>query len=148
MEPDVVELNDGRVMMIVRTQLGHIAAAHSTDGGDTWGEPFALDVKAPEAPSTIRRLPSTGELLLVWNNTFAAGQGHGGRRTPLTAAVSSDEGKTWQKVGDLETRSDRTYAYTSLIFAGSRAVLSYWDHDPRTGRYSARFRSLPMAWFQ
>ena len=148
MEPDVVELSDGRVMMIVRTQLGHIAAAHSSDGGDTWGEPFALDVTAPEAPATIGRLPSTGELLLIWNNTFNAGQGHGGRRTPLTAAVSADDGRTWRKVGDLETRTDRTYAYTSLIFAGSRAVLSYWDQDVRSGRFSARFRSLPMTWFQ
>lgn len=147
MEPDVVELSDGRVMMIVRTQLGHIGAAHSPDGGDTWGEPFAVGVTAPEAPATIDRLPATGDLLLIWNNRFAAGQGHGGRRTPLTAAVSSDDGKTWRHVRDLETRDDHTYAYTSLRFVGSRAVLSYWDHDQSSGRYSARFRSVPMTWF-
>lgn len=147
MEPDVVELNDGRVMMITRTQLGHIAAAHSSDGGDTWGEPFALNVTAPEAPATIGRLPSTGDLLLIWNNTFAAGKDHGGRRTPLTVAVSSNEGKTWRHVRDLETRTDRTYSYPSLLFAGSRAILSYWERDSQSDRFSARFRSLPMAWF-
>lgn len=147
MEPDVVELSDGRVLMIVRTQLGHIAAAHSSDGGDTWGEPFALEVTAPEAPATIDRLPATGDLVLIWNNHVSGEQGHGGRRTPLTAAVSSDDGKTWRHVRDIETRSDRTYAYTSLQFVGSRAVLSYWDQDSSSGRYSARFRSLPMAWF-
>lgn len=147
MEPEVVELRDGRVMMIARTQLGHIAAAHSSDGGDTWGEPFALPLPAPEAPATIRRLPSTGDLLLVWNHTYNADQGHGGRRTPLTAAVSSDEGKTWHKIRNLETRTDRTYAYTSLVFVGRRAVMSYWDQDAASSRYSARFRSLPVAWF-
>ncbi|MCA9223264.1 MAG: exo-alpha-sialidase, partial [Planctomycetales bacterium] len=146
MEPDVVELSDGRVLMIVRTQLGKIAAAHSEDGGDTWGEPFELDVKAPEAPSTLRRIPATGDLLLIWNNTFAEGTGHGGRRTPLTAAVSSDDGRTWRNVRNLETRPDRTYAYTSLTFVGPRAIMSYWDQD-KSGRYSNRFRSVPVSWF-
>lgn len=147
MEPEVVELRDGRVMMIARTQLGHIAAAHSSDGGDTWGEPFALPLPAPEAPATIRRVPSTGDLLLVWNHTYDPDQGHGGRRTPLTAAVSSDEGKTWQRIRNLQTRTDRTYAYTSLIFVGRRAVMSYWDQDAASTRYSARFHSLPVDWF-
>ena len=33
MEPEVIELRDGRVLMIVRTQLGYIAASYSKDGG-------------------------------------------------------------------------------------------------------------------
>jgi sialidase-1 len=148
MEPEVLELNDGRVLMIVRTQLGHIAAAYSTDGGDTWSKPADWGVKAPEAPATLRRIPSTGDLLLIWNNTFRNGSGHGGNRTPLTAAVSSDEGKTWRHVRDIETRSDQTYAYTSLTFIGPRAVMSYYVRDEKTGRISTRFRSLPVSWFE
>jgi len=147
MEPEVIELCDGRVMMIVRTQMGHIAASHSTDGGDTWGKPFRLDVKAPEAPATLRRIPATGDLLLIWNHTFSEGAGHGGQRTPLTAAVSSDEGKTWHHVQDLETRTDRAYSYTSLIFVGMRAVLSYYERDAKSGWISSRFRSVPVRWF-
>ncbi|MFV1964988.1 MAG: exo-alpha-sialidase [Pirellulaceae bacterium] len=147
MEPEVIELRDGRVLMIARTQMGTIAASESTDGGDTWGEPFQLDVTAPEAPATLRRIPATGDLLLVWNNTYTEGAGHGGRRTPLTAAISSDEGKTWRHVRNLETRSDSTFSYTSLVFIGSRAVMSYWEQDPETGWHSTRFRSLPISWF-
>jgi sialidase-1 len=147
MEPGLVELRDGRVMMIVRTQLGGIAAAYSTDQGETWGEPFSLDVVAPEAPSTIGRIPATRDLLLIWNRTYDPQAGHGGERTPLTAAVSSDEGKTWRHFRDLETRPDRGYAYTSLRFVGSRALLSYWEHDRRAQRLSTRFRSLPVRWF-
>jgi sialidase-1 len=134
-------------MMIMRTQMGYIAASHSTDGGDTWGEPFPLDVKAPEAPATLRRIPATGDLLLIWNHTYTEGAGHGGQRTPLTAAVSSDEGKTWRHVRNLETRTDRTYSYTSLTFVGSRAVLSYYEGGATSGRTSARFRSVPVRWF-
>jgi sialidase-1 len=146
MEPEVVELTDGRLLMIVRTQLGHIATAYSKDGGDRWGEPGQLSVKAPESPATIRRIPATGDLLLVWNNTHDPKAGHGGRRTPLTAAVSSDEGKTWKHVRDLEADKERTYAYTSILFVKDRVVLTYYVTDPKDQRWSSRFRSLPVRW--
>jgi sialidase-1 len=146
MEPEVIELDDGRVLMIVRTQLGHVATSISDDGGDTWSEPGRLStIQAPEAPATLRRIPSTGDLLLIWNNTYTPGAGHGGRRTPLTAAVSADEGKTWKIVRNLESRDDRSYAYTSLTFIRGRAVMSYWERDG--GMLSSRFRSLPIGWF-
>ena len=147
MEPEVVELKDGRVLMIVRTQLGIIAAVRSSDGGETWGAPVSLDVKAPEAPATLRRIPSTGDLLLIWNNTYTAGAGHGGKRTPLTAAISSDEGMVWRNVRNLETDKSKTFAYTSVTFVRDRVVLSYWESGPAAGQLSTRFRSLPVSWF-
>lgn len=146
MEPEVVELKDGRVMMIVRTQLGYIARSISDDGGDTWSDAIPLsDLKAPEAPASIRRIPSTGDLLLIWNNTYNSAAGHGGRRTPLTAAISSDEGATWRHIRDLETRRDRTYSYPSLIFVNGRAVMSYWESQD--DKISSRFRAVPISWF-
>lgn len=147
MEPEVIELAGGRLMMILRTQLGHIAAGYSDDGGDTWSEARSLGVVAPEAPATIRRIPATGDLLLIWNNTYVAGAGHGGPRTPLTSAVSSDEGRTWRHIRNLEPDAARTYAYTSVLFVQDRALLTYWDNRLGTTRYSSRFRSLPVSWF-
>lgn len=147
MEPEVVELRDGRVLMLIRTQLGYIGRSLSTDGGETWSEMTSLGLKAPEAPATLRRIPSTGDLLLIWNNAFTPGAGHGGPRTPITAAVSPDEGETWRIVGDLESDARRTYSYPSLTFVGDRAILSYWESSPDTGRLSCRFRSLPVTWF-
>lgn len=147
MEPEVIELTDGRVLMIMRNQLGFISKSYSTDGGDTWSKPESLGVRAPEAPSTLRRIPSTGDLILIWNDTYTPGAGHGGKRTPLTAAVSSDEGMTWKNVRNLESRSDRTYSYVSLIFIRDRAVMSYWESAPEFKGYSGRFRSLPVSWF-
>ncbi len=106
MEPEVVELSDGSLLMHFRTQLGHIAASESADGGETWTEARSWGVRAPEAPATLRRIPSTGDLLLIWNDTYRDGEGHGGKRTPLTAAVSTDEGQTWSHRRDLETDPD------------------------------------------
>lgn len=146
MEPEVVELTDGRVLMIVRTQLGYIGKSYSSDGGDTWSNLESLGVRAPEAPSTLRRIPSTGDLVLVFNDTFTPGAGHGGKRTPLTAAISSDEGLTWKKVGNLESDASKTFSYTSLTFVRDRAVMSYWESG--AGRQlSCRFRSVPVSWF-
>ena len=147
MEPEVIELSDGRVMMIVRTQLGYIGRSYSDDGGDTWTDMHSLGVKAPEAPATLRRIPATGDLLLVFNNTFTAGAGHGGKRTPLTAAISNDEGRSWRNVQNLESDPDRTYSYASLVFDRDRAVMSYWDSGAGDGKLSCRFRSLPVTWF-
>ena len=146
MEPEVIELDDGRVMMIVRTQLGYIAMSYSRDGGDTWSEAKQLaNLRAPEAPATLRRIPATGDLLLIWNNKYIPGAGHGGKRTPLTAAVSSDEGNSWKHVRNLESDIERSYAYTSLTFVKDRAIMSYWESD--ADRLSSRFRSLPIDWF-
>ncbi len=147
MEPEVVELNDGCVLMLIRNQLGFVGKSYSNDGGETWNEMESLGVKGPEAPATLRRIPSTGDLLLIWNNTYTERAGHGGKRTPLTAAISNDEGDSWTVVKNLESNPQRTYAYTSLTFVGHRAVMSYWESGPGSGQYSCRFRSVPVNWF-
>ena len=146
MEPEVVELKDGRVMMIVRTQLGFIAQSFSADGGDTWSKPSRLsNLKVPEAPATLRRVPATADLVLIWNDHYVAGAGHGGKRTPLTTAISSDEGRTWRNVRNLETNANKTYSYPSLLFVKGHALMSYWEGQGR--QLSSRFRSVPVGWF-
>src|SRR5262249_15399256 len=120
MEPEVLELSAGRLLMHLRTQLGHIAVSTSADDGETWNEARSWDVRAPEAPATLRGIPATGDLLLIWNDTSRAGADHGGKRTPLTAAVSRDEGRTWTYRRDLETSPEHTFAYTSIAFDQGR----------------------------
>jgi sialidase-1 len=146
MEPEVLELNGGKLLMIARTQLGYVATAISKDGGDHWGGPGQLSVKAPESPATVRRVPATGDLLLIWNNAYDPQAGHGGKRTPLTAAVSADEGRTWKHVRDLEADAGRAFAYTSVAFMRDRVVLTYYVAEPKGNRLSSRFRSLPVGW--
>ncbi len=147
MEPEVIELVDGKIMMIMRNQLGTISKSYSTDRGETWSDPEDLGVKAPEAPSTLRRIPSTGDLVLIWNHTYSEGKGHGGKRTPLTAAISSDEGKTWKRIQNIETDANQTYSYISLTFTGDRALMSYYVNPNGSPNYSLRFRSIPISWF-
>ncbi len=145
MEPEVFELKNGKILMIFRTQSGHIGSSISTDGGDNWSKPGSWGVRAPEAPSTLRRVPSTGDLMLIWNDNYEPGAGHSGKRTPLTVAISSDEGKTWKLKKNLEDNPNNTYSYISLIFHQGRAIIGYYVGDENRV-ISSRFRSIPLSW--
>ncbi len=155
MEPGLIEMKDGRVMQIIRTQTGTIWRSFSSDGGDTWTEAAPWDIEAPEAPSTLVAVPGTGDWLLVWNpkvewgnpEKTILGANHGGARTPLAAMISRDEGRTWNPPRNLEADPAITYAYTSITFHQGRALLSYY-HFPKGGRLlSLKFKSVPLDWF-
>jgi len=147
MEPEVAELASGKLLMIIRTELETIATATSDDGGEHWSAPSQLPLQSPSAPATNRTVPSTGDLMLIWNNLSINPRVQGAKRTPLTAAISRDGGATWENIRNLETDVDRSYAYTSVLFHKDRVLLSYYVGDRQTGRISSRFRSLPVRWF-
>ncbi len=155
MEPGLVELKDGRVMQIIRTQTGFIWRSFSSDGGETWTDAAAWDLEAPESPSTLVRVPDRGDWLLVWNPAVAwsnpektvLGANHGGPRTPLAAMVSRDEGRTWSRPRNVEGNLASTYAYPSVTFHAGRALLTYYDFPNGGKQLSLKFRSIPLAWF-
>lgn len=124
-EPGVVELKGGRLVMFIRNQTGYIYRAYSADGGDTWSDPRPTAIPcAKRSPISCKRIPATGDLLMVWNRRLPdAGAPY--RRTPLTCAVSSDEGETWKHVRDLEVDPDRGFCYTAILFNKDEVVLAY-----------------------
>jgi sialidase-1 len=129
MESHVEELRDGRLLMIVRTQLGAIFQAHSTDGGDTWSKPQTTGLRSPESCPDLVRIPATGDLLIVWNNApyDPAYYSHFGKRTPLSLAVSRDEGLTWRHAADVETDAGWAFSNPGCCFTGRNTlVLNYW----------------------
>ena len=139
-EPGVVELKDGRLLMFIRTSMGSQYFSYSRDGGDHWSPPQPSALTSPLSPATIERIPQTGDLLAVWNNHAQVDEAwravdvnhpdpqrakSGGRRTPLTVAISRDEGQTWEHAKDIETESTGWYCYTAVEFAGDRVLLGY-----------------------
>ncbi len=140
-EPGLVELKDGRVLMILRTNLGYVYKAYSRDGGLTWTEPESTGLVSPRAPATIKRIPTTGDLLMIWNNTPSP------RRVPLTAAISKGEGEKWENFRNLETDERYTYAYTSVTFVGEEALLTYYVYDEKTRLISLKLKIIPIQWF-
>lgn len=125
LEPGLIERRDGSVLMFIRTQLGSAFRALSYDRGETWEETRSLGVVAPEAPTCIKRIPSTGDLLMIWNHVWDPYLSHWGR-SPLTAAISSDEGETWHNFHNIEEDPDRTFSYTSITFIDDDVLLTYY----------------------
>lgn len=118
-EPGVIELKDGRVMMFIRASEGFQQLSYSNDKGETWSHIAASNIQSPLSPASIARIPSTGHLLLVWNNTAEK------VRTPLTIAVSKDEGKTWEHVRNIESDPDGWYCYIAIHFTKKEVLLGY-----------------------
>lgn len=90
-EPAVVELSDGRIVMLIRNdRTGCLYRAESTDGGRTWpafAEP--TDIPNPGAKITLYK-NAEGAIALVHNPNPAPGQ-----RRPLSLWVSYDDMHTW-----------------------------------------------------
>jgi len=148
MEPGLVELKDGRVLQIIRTQMGQIWHAYSSDQGDTWTEAKSFSISSPEAPATIARIPGSKEMLLVYNPTVLTGVSHNGPRTPLVASLSLDEGSTWSKPGVIESDLNATYSYPSVTFHEDRVLLTYYVAPNGSHRLSLKVKSIPLTWFR
>lgn len=92
-EPVVVELSDGRVWMLIRTQHGRFYESLSDDGA-TWTKPRPTRILSSDSPAGLVRLDDGG-IVMFWNNCLRFPYAYGGRHV-LHGAISADDGKTWR----------------------------------------------------
>ena len=125
-EPGLIEMNDGGLMMYIRTNGGFQLLSYSSDGGQTWSHVEPSNIPSPLSPATIEKVPSTGDWLLVWNNNDGSNPEIKDKRTPLTMAISRDEGKTWEKIKNIHDDLDGWYCYIAIHFVSNdNALLGY-----------------------
>lgn len=124
-EPGVVELRDGRLMMWMRTNGGSQFVCYSTDHGGHWTEPRPGNLISPRSPASIERIPATGDLVAVWNDHSDIPDELRNKRTPFTAALSRDEGQTWEPPVVIADHPDGWYCYTAIDFAGESILLGH-----------------------
>jgi hypothetical protein len=133
MEPVIVELKDGRLLMVIRTQLGHLYQSFSEDQGETWLESTPMPLESPESCPYITRIPSTGDLMIVWNGApYDTSEVMFGYRCPLTFAISQDEGQSWSAPIALENDPACTYAMPIVTFNNEWAIFGYYCCDGPT----------------
>ena len=118
-EPNVMELQDGRIWMLIRDRCGRLYQSFSKDGID-WSQPKKSAFISSDSPAWTLRLKD-GRLVIFWNacqrwdnpRSYAMGG-----REVLHAAISSDDGKSWRGFREVltepaepATRGDRGSAY-------------------------------------
>jgi hypothetical protein len=146
-EPAVIELKDGSVMMLARTDQGCQYRSSSKDGGVTWSPAEPTDIRSPLSPCAIDRIPSTGDLLLVWNDQAGVDEKHRGKRTPFTVAISKDEGKTWVNKKTLDDDPDGWFCYTAIAFADEKVLLAHCAGDAKFGHLTrTRLTTFDVSW--
>ena len=129
-EPHVVELRDGRVMMLMRTYSGSVARAYSTDRAESWSDGKLvpeLKLSKPSSALNIKRIPKTGDLLLL--RCSSGPEQPPFRRTPFVSVISKDDGETWENERVMMGDPEDDYGYPSLLFVGDAAVISYHQRD-------------------
>ncbi len=113
-EPGLIEMKDGRLMMYIRASGGYQQLSYSPDRGESWSHIETSNIPSPLSPATIEIIPKTNDWLLVWNNNDGSNPGIKDMRTPLAAAISKDEGKTWEKVKNIREDNDGWYCYIAI----------------------------------
>ena len=129
-EPGVIELKDGTIMMFIRASGGFQQLSWSKDQGQTWSPMVTSNIPSPVSPASMARIPSTGDLLLVWNNNDGSNPQTKDQRNPLTMAVSKDEGKSWENITNIEYRPDGYYCYVAIHFTKKNVLLGYYTVNP------------------
>lgn len=145
-ESTLVELEDGRLMVLMRNQhpSGRVATAISEDGGETWGE-VTYHPDIPEIFSQPNAIAiggrgggagSGGAPLYVFANAsqLMPYRGNGVLR------VSTDEGKTWPIA---RTFSPGHYVYQSMTYLPSGKIGLLWENEWQ-GLYLTQ---IPLSWF-
>jgi hypothetical protein len=109
MEPTLVELSDGRLWLLIRTNWDRFWDALSEDGGLSWRTMRPSTIDASSSPGFLLRL-SSGRLALVWSRLASAdgvipprkgGDGNlceemaSWQREELSLSLSEDDGQTW-----------------------------------------------------
>jgi hypothetical protein len=123
-EPSLVELRDGRVWMLIRTNYDRYWEAISTDHGLNWRIIRPSGIEASSSPPYLQRLAS-GRLLLFWNRLYPEGQASYSRRADhysevagswhreeLSVAWSEDDGASWSKPLIMAREKDKWLSYT------------------------------------
>lgn len=149
-EPVAIQLKDGRIWMLMRTQRGRFYESFSNDGA-RWTPAMPTKLIASDAPAGLIRLKD-GSIMLFSNSCLRYPYGYGARYV-LHGAISRDEGQTWQGFREIardphrnevpDTKGDYGVAYSfPTLTPDGHVLFSNWVEQGNI----RHFRLMDPAW--
>jgi predicted neuraminidase len=147
LQPQVIQLTDDHLIAYMRraggygpASSGFMVKSESHDGGYTWGKGVDTDIPNPNSAVDVVRTEE-GHIVLVYNDS-------GYDRTPLTVAISKDDGKTFSIKRDIGG-GDNTFAYPYMIQTKDKKLHVLYTTNLRTTIMHAVFdESAILEWPQ
>jgi len=119
-QPTLFEAKDGTIVALTRSKNPKLVCrTESHDSGETFNPAEQTEVLNPSAGIDAVRTKA-GDVFLIHNPSQVF-------RTPLSLARSTDDGKTWKRVADLEAEPGE-YSYPAMIesSAGMLEITYTW----------------------
>lgn len=130
LQPAPVEIAENHILAFCRrggdyepTEDAYLVRAESHDGGRTWGEGKDSEFPNPNAAVDFIKLQN-GHLLLVFNNSKTD-------RSPLTVAISTDNGKTFPHRRNI-AEGPGSFSYPTAIQTSDGMIHITFTSDERT----------------
>jgi len=125
-QPTLWESAPGKVHMLVRTTGGVVGRSDSEDSGKTWSAIYKTELPNPNSGIDLTRLPD-GTLALMYNPDNK----NWGSRSPISLALSYDNGQTWPDKIDLDSGGkDDEFSYPAIISWGDSVATTYtWNRQ-------------------
>ncbi|MCK5862121.1 MAG: exo-alpha-sialidase [Candidatus Hydrogenedentes bacterium] len=142
LQAQAVQLSDTELFCFMRrgggyeaTDNGWMLRSNSSDGGYTWTDAKRTAFPNPNSAIELLKLHN-GNLLLVYNDNM-------NDRTPLTVAVSTDQGKTWPHKRAI-AGGKNSYAYPYAVQGKDEKVYLVYTTNNRTTIMMAVFEEAAI----
>ena len=125
-EPSMVQLSDGRIMMFIRNSNFNIWKSYSSDKGATWSDPEETDFYCGDNSWITLKTMTDGRHIIVWNNAKALrpevtlDKWNFTSREVLHMAISEDDGQSW--TGFKELMLDRLKDGGFINYPGDKGL--------------------------
>ncbi len=120
-QPALWESSPGNVHMLLRSSAGVICRSDSKDYGKTWSPVYKTDLPNPNSGIDVTKLDDN-TLVLIFNPDDE----NWGSRSPISLAVSKDNGETWDPIIELDRGDvEEEFSYPSVISFGDTVAVTY-----------------------
>jgi predicted neuraminidase len=133
-QPALWESEPGNVHMLLRSSAGVICRSDSKDFGKTWSPIYKTDLPNPNSGIDVTKVEDN-TLVLIFNPDNE----NWGSRSPISMAVSIDNGNTWDPIIELESGDEEDeFSYPSVISFGDTVALTYTWKRQRIAFWTGR----------